>query len=38
VIRYYFADDWDVVVRPRPASRPFNSRGGLFELAPKRSR
>jgi 4-amino-4-deoxy-L-arabinose transferase-like glycosyltransferase len=38
VIRYYFADDYDVVVRPRPPSQPFNSRGGLFELVPKRER
>ena len=38
VIRYYFADDYEIVVRPRPASEPFNSRGGIFELAPKRER
>jgi 4-amino-4-deoxy-L-arabinose transferase-like glycosyltransferase len=38
VIRYYFADDFDVVVRPRPARAPFNSRGGIFELVEKRER
>jgi len=38
VIRYYFADDFDVVVRPRPPGEPFNSRGGIFELVEKRSR
>jgi 4-amino-4-deoxy-L-arabinose transferase-like glycosyltransferase len=38
VIRYYFADDYDVVVRPRPPKAPFNSRGGIFELVPKRER
>ena len=32
VIRYYFADDFDIAVRPRPAREPFNSRGGIFEL------
>jgi 4-amino-4-deoxy-L-arabinose transferase-like glycosyltransferase len=38
VIRYYFADDFDVVVRPRPPREPFNSRGGIFELVPRRER
>jgi 4-amino-4-deoxy-L-arabinose transferase-like glycosyltransferase len=38
VLRYYFADDFDVVVRPRPRSEPFNSRGGIFELVPRRER
>jgi hypothetical protein len=26
------------VVRPRPPKAPFNSRGGIFELVPKRER
>ncbi len=38
VIRYYFADDYEIVVRPRPPGEPLNSRGGIFELAPKRQR
>lgn len=38
VIRYYFADDFDVVVRPRPPSQPSNSRGGIFELVARPER
>jgi 4-amino-4-deoxy-L-arabinose transferase-like glycosyltransferase len=36
IIRYHFADEYDVVVRPRPARAPLNSRGGIFELVEKR--